>query len=195
VYSGDESCLLQFVVSLNLKRRHLTSSQKAVVALDVLTYLELQARERMLVGHNQHTSPVQKIEQGYTDPMDGRSVQQAAQIVGTNRQYVADAKKIAADSPELLNEIKRGATTITRAKAELKLRERQKQRSELARNAASVVVPDSVKLVQGSFIECMTDLPDNSVDLIFTDPPYDENSEVCAKLLLGVFCLVVHRVY
>src|SRR5688572_22003315 len=33
-WSGDESCLLQFVVSLNLKRRHLTSSQKAVVALD-----------------------------------------------------------------------------------------------------------------------------------------------------------------
>ena len=34
------------VVSLNLKRRHLTSSQKAVIALEALPMLEAEARER-----------------------------------------------------------------------------------------------------------------------------------------------------
>ena len=37
-------------------------------------------------------------------------------------------------------------------------------------------LPDVVKLIEGDFIEKCPDITDNSVDLIFTDPPYDLKS-------------------
>ena len=47
-YSGDEP--VAFVVSLNVARRHLTSSQLAALSTDVLPMLEAEARQRQAHG-------------------------------------------------------------------------------------------------------------------------------------------------
>lgn len=49
---NGKGSLVAFVVSLNLRRRHLTSSQKAVVAVDILPLLEQEARERQREAAN-----------------------------------------------------------------------------------------------------------------------------------------------
>ena len=68
------------VVSLNLKRRHLTSSQKAVIALEALPMLEAEARERQI--RKPIDSVLQKIgEQKHS----GDANQQAAKMFNTNR--------------------------------------------------------------------------------------------------------------
>jgi hypothetical protein len=46
-----------FVLSLNLKRRHLTSSQKAAVAVELLPHLEAEARDRRRYGGTAPRSP------------------------------------------------------------------------------------------------------------------------------------------
>jgi hypothetical protein len=76
-------------MSLNLSRRHLTSSQKATIALEALPFFEAEARKRILKGRN---DPSQKFDQG-------RAAEKTAEIVGTNRQYVSDAKAIKEASP------------------------------------------------------------------------------------------------
>ena len=96
-WDGNGS-LVAYVVSMNKQRRHLTSSQLAVVGLDVERELAKEAKARMTRGVNQHSSPSQKIEQADT----GKAAEQAAKLVGTNRQYISDAKKVAAKSPEML---------------------------------------------------------------------------------------------
>ena len=48
----------------------------------------------------------------------------------------------------------------------------------------------NVQLIQGDFIEISKKIPDNSIDLIFTDPPYDEKSLSLYKEL----ALVARRV-
>ena len=42
----SEGSLVAFILSMNLHRRHLTSSQRAVIALESLPFLEKEAKER-----------------------------------------------------------------------------------------------------------------------------------------------------
>lgn len=104
--------VVNFVISENLRRRHLTASQRAAIAVDMLPLLEAEAEQRRNLG--------KKIDQGQA----GRSREQAADLVGTNQQYVADAKRLAAAEPDLFQQVKDGEKTIGEAKREENKRHR-----------------------------------------------------------------------
>jgi len=113
----DGGDALQFVISKNLHRRHLTSSQLAVVSLNVLPYLEEKAKERQAwtpTNTNVEISPPSE---------QGKAREQAAAMTGTNARYVSDAKKIQQQAPELLPKIASGEMTIPDARREVKKRE------------------------------------------------------------------------
>jgi len=101
-----------YVLSMNLHRRHLTSSQRAVLALDVLPMLESKARERQ--GERNDLTLLNSLSN--VDRNDNMSTAQAATMTGTNRQYVNDAARIAERAPELLDDIRNGEMTIPQAK-------------------------------------------------------------------------------
>jgi hypothetical protein len=46
----------------------------------------------------------------------GQARDKAAEMVGANRQYVSDAKKIEHDAPEILDHVKQGMLSIPQAK-------------------------------------------------------------------------------
>ena len=117
-WSGSGS-LIAFVVSLNLHRRHLTSSQRAVVALEILPMMEEEARERQ--GQRTDLTSVNK----FTEVEPQRATQQAADIAQTNYKYVSDAKRLQTEAPDLLADVKRGDKSITKAKRELVRRQRR----------------------------------------------------------------------
>lgn len=48
------------------------------------------------------------------------------------------------------------------------------KREELAELAKTVVLPQTIQLLHGGFMEAGQQIGDNSVDLVFTDPPYHE---------------------
>lgn len=159
-WSGEGS-LVAFVWSLNATRRHLTQSQKAVVALAVLPMLEEEARERKLATLKQGDAapvPAQMPERE-----SGESREKAAELVGVSPRYVSEAKRIEKEAPELLDAIRSGSKTITQARREIttKAREERKRPAE---------VWDTTKLVlhHGD----MGDVDAGVVDCIITDPPY-----------------------
>jgi N6-adenosine-specific RNA methylase IME4 len=101
-----------FVVGLNLNRRHLTSSQKAVITVEMLPFLEAEAKARQ--GTRNDLTSVKKLTDVKQESQ--RATAEAAKLTGTNRQYVSDAKKLKKDAPEILERVKVGTITMQDAK-------------------------------------------------------------------------------
>ena len=92
-YDGPDP--LAFVISHNLHRRHLSESQRAMVAA------RLAKLER---GHNQHTS------------IDGTSQEQAAKMLNVGVKSVERAKKVQNNgSPELVKAVENGTASVSAA--------------------------------------------------------------------------------
>lgn len=158
-WSGDGS-LVAFAVSLNLHRRHMTSSQLAVVALDILPMLEDEARARQ----GARTDIREIIPES-----PGKATDQAATMTGTNGRYVSDAKRIAQTAPDLIDKVRNGKATIPQVKKEHDRRIRQEQETTAA---AVPLTSDDYRLICGDFVRVAGSIEPGSVDIIITDPPY-----------------------
>lgn len=148
--------LVAFVVSLNLNRRHLTSSQKAMIALEVEKQLAIEAKER------QGTRTDLTLDKNLYNV--GKASEQAASVVGTNRTYVTDAKRIVEQAPELKAAVLNGSLTIPEAKRQLKEQAREQRRDENRQEIAHAKTIDEV-------------LGSAKFSTIVIDPPWDWGDE------------------
>lgn len=162
---GKSGSLVSFVVSLNLHRRHMSSSQRAVIALDVLPMLEKEAIERMRAASRTEwggniSTPL---------PEQGKARDQAASLFDTNPRYVSDAKKLAETAPELLEEVRQGNMTIPQAKRKARKEEIREEREQIAAKAKAVPESDKWHVWQA---DMETWNAPRRYDFIITDPPY-----------------------
>lgn len=182
----DMAALLTFVISLNEKRRHLNSGQKAFVALEVERILAEEAKKRQ--GARADLKP-RTLQDGITeywadelrkrkairestlgkslpnvDSDERKASDQAAKIVGTNRLYVTDAKKIEREAPELKEAVMAGTMTLPQARHQLKEREREARRDENRKIIQSV--PEPAKIIEQA-----------KFATIVIDPPWDWSDE------------------
>ena len=111
-YVGDDP--LGFVISTNLHRRHLSSSQRACLALECVKLFRAEAKEAQREGGRN------KVRQSVAEAPDERkSTQRASKIFGTNRTYVGLAKKLKEQAPELFQEVRSGELSVFQAWKEL----------------------------------------------------------------------------
>lgn len=108
---------MNFVISANLHRRHLTTSQKATVSVAIKTALETEARERQRLGG--------KLKERFPEAPDqahekGQARDLAGTIVGVSGRYVDEAERIKDIDPHLFDEVHRGKKTLQEAKREIR---------------------------------------------------------------------------
>lgn len=141
-YDGDKPA--SFVVSLNVKRRHLEKSVLAVIALEFLPHFKAEGEQRkhegqvrggeargsQLAGTNTHK---------LLEPRDTiRARDEAGAMVGVSGELVGVAERVRRDRPDLYAEVKRGERTITSAANEIRKEAADKpsKRAEILSNAA-----------------------------------------------------------
>jgi hypothetical protein len=102
---GGRGSLVAFVVSLNLHRRHLSESQRALVGARIKPLFEAEAKQRMLTG--KASDPGANLPQG-------RARDQAAAIMGVSPRTVEAAGKVLRHgTPELIQGVETGQVSVS----------------------------------------------------------------------------------
>ena len=188
----------EWVVRENLIRRHLTSSQKAVIAHDLLPILEQEAKERQRLSRGRG----KKVRKDFpTFPEDGRASQIAARVARTNAAYVKAVKAVQKQAPELVEQVRSGKITVPEARelarSTQSIRKKvlgtvngggpKKKVSRLIREATISARKASARryastngaasdqdILHGDMKLLWERLDDGSVRMFLTDPPYAE---------------------
>jgi len=164
-YEGNDP--LGFVISSNMARRHLTSTQKACVGQEVLQYVEKAAKKRQSEGGkhiglrnlSQNKSSHQLEQKIAQAGNDGKQITRApqssaivAKLVGSNRNYIQDIKNIRLASQELFDKVKSGTLALDDAKRLIKLKEQSLELFDEAvtrmENAPELKARDVIRAVQ-----------------------------------------------
>ena len=93
--------ITNMIVSLNIMRRQMTSSQRAALAVAILPELREKAEERM--------------KSGKTSSENGEAASQAANIFKTNSKYVTQAEKLRETNEELFKDVVSGKINLSAA--------------------------------------------------------------------------------
>lgn len=129
-WNGECGSVPKFIIATNLNRRNLNKEQKVLVALNMLPYLEAEAGIRKRnAGLNRAANASRNVSGKLTEnfPQAGSqqpsatekpkrnltAIEAAAKATGTNSKDIQVMKRISVESPEILDDVRAGRTTIS----------------------------------------------------------------------------------
>ncbi len=112
-YKGDTSDtgIAAYIISVNLRRRHLSPVQRAAIGANLLPYYAQKAHERKVA-----------LEKNFSEQELGRASKQVGAIVCVNEKYVERAAKVKQSDPELFERMVSGSVTMAEVEKELLLK-------------------------------------------------------------------------
>lgn len=174
----DRSHAVEWVIKNQFGRRNLSAYDRTILFLRLEDVLKERGREIKVYSGKKtgRGNKLEKVLEESPKPFDRRK--EIADAAGVSDNTVAKVKKIneAAKEgkvgPEVIQKIRTGDTSINRVVRDLKEAAAKERIEEIKAEAVKKLVSVD-EIVLGDFREKADEIPDNSVDLIFTDPPYD----------------------
>lgn len=170
---NDEDKKRNHVYALNLLRREMTREERDQV-------IARMRAEGMTQPAIQEVAGVSKgsIHRALSVSPNGETEQPATVTGKDGKTYPArkPRKKKAAPEvePSMFEAV--GAITFKEKRRRERNDRKREERIALAQDGAGQALPGSVEIVTADFREYLLSVPDDSVGLIFTDPPYDRES-------------------
>lgn len=153
-----------FVINCNLERRHLNSFQKVELQLKLKPIIQKIAKRNESLGGKgvRIKTPL------------GRVNIELGRDIGVSHDTIHKVETILKKAPsEVLGKCRTGTETINHA---FKSVQKEEIRQNLVSQTPAISFPDGIKIANKDFVEYAKNIPDESIDLIFTDPPYDGKS-------------------
>jgi N6-adenosine-specific RNA methylase IME4 len=184
LFEGDDRAALNFVIAKNLKRRHLSESQRAMVAARLAT---------LKLGDNQHKAqaaqicaPALDLGGDVAEPSAPLSQTEAAEMLNVSRRTVQTAAKVQEKAaPELQQAVETGKVAVSTA-AEIAEALPAAEQAKVARMSEDEILAKAKEIRQHKNTqrraeraddirkkaEASTDLPTGrKFPLIYMDPP------------------------
>ncbi|MBI4179101.1 ParB N-terminal domain-containing protein [bacterium] len=175
---------VHYIFTSALGRRHLTDDQRAVLAhwyresvLSPEAKKDRSTKANMAKKYGKGSSPTPTL--GNKQKVDTRTV--AARMFGISRKKV---EKVSELPRELQLEVLKGNLKLHEAVKKIAA---QKKRQEIAKFGKEVPADKRWDLFCEDSITGMADkkrFPDNSVDLVFSDPPYNKEAIPCYSKMM-----------
>lgn len=166
VYTGDDP--IGFSLATNSRRRHLTTGQKASVAVASLPLFEAEAARR--VGGRPRKDDA-KPGADLPQVRAHRARDRAAKATGASGRAVAQYKRLIEVAQDLAEKVHAGTMALDRADRTIRDREATTRRvAEAKREAATAGQVATVDIRHGDFRDVLDGL--TNIDAIITDPPY-----------------------
>jgi len=155
-----------FVIDSNLKRRHLTIYQRLELLTTKWELKKQDAEKRMKAGKKVDPSPL--VDKGRVDEIIGNEAGVGKTTVGMFRVVRNEATKKEKQS------LAKGDVKIKKVYMKIHHRRRREKAKKDAFDAdwKKTMGHDHFQLFEGDILEMGKEIEDDSVDLIFTDPPY-----------------------
>ena len=177
----DRSHAVEWIIRNQFGRRNLPPYDRTILALrleEVLKARGIKIKEKSgrETGGLWKKPPEERVCQISDKPFDRKK--EIAKAADVSHDTVAKIKRIdqAAKegkvAPEVIQKIRTGDTSINRVVRDLK-ESAAKERIEVIKAEAVKKLVSVNDIILGDFREKADEIPDNSVDLIFTDTPYD----------------------
>jgi 16S rRNA G966 N2-methylase RsmD len=163
--NNNKDKVKEWIILNQFGRRNLSLFQRSELVLELKTLYAEQAKKRMLSGKK--PDPVLNSEQGRTNEILSKKS-------NVGHDTIAKVEKIKAKAPqEVIDNVRSGKITINRAFDTVIKKEKAEERKNKANESANIVITNTdCDFRFGEFYEVLSDIPDNSLDMILTDPPY-----------------------
>ena len=188
---ADREAALLWVLENQLGRHDLTDDQRAAIAVRVLR--RRAARAASALPGNGISSVPSRNGHAHIRPPSRVGIAQEARISEFRFREAMAVERVDA---VVFGQVMLGEKSLIQAKRELLSRKRLAERQAMAATVKRL----APGVRHGDFQKVLADLPDECVDLIFTDPPYDKQSiplygdlaELAARVLVPGGSLVCY---
>lgn len=165
-YEGD--CPASYVNSI-CKRRNMTAGQRAILAVEILPYIEKETK-----SHKKSNEGL-----GPSSDRGPQTREIVAKIAGSSGKSVQIVKKLKKSYPNIYEKVKSGGYTIKDAVRNIHAEEKDKVRKEMIEKSQAMVTPSTLTLLQGDCETLSNNIQESTISFIMTDPPYPEEFLPC----------------